>query len=34
MTKAQRIDSLKDAGILTRAGNYTKHYRVLVSKVA
>jgi len=34
MTKAERINSLKEAGILTRKGKYTKPYRVLVSKVA
>ena len=27
MTKSQRIKSLKDAGILTPGGNYTKPYR-------
>jgi hypothetical protein len=28
MTKAERIQSLKNAGILTPSGNYTKPYRV------
>lgn len=29
MTKTEGIQSLKDAGILTRKGNYTKPYRML-----
>jgi hypothetical protein len=32
MTKAQGIQSLKDAGILTSRGNYTRPYRILASK--
>jgi hypothetical protein len=29
MTKSERIKSLKDAGILTPGGNYTKPYRAI-----
>ena len=32
MTKAERIQSLKNAGILTPNGNYTKPYRVFREK--
>ena len=32
MTKQQRIQSLKDAGILTPSGNYTKPYRAIEQK--
>jgi hypothetical protein len=32
MTKAVRIQSLKNAGILTPHGNYTKPYRVFREK--
>lgn len=28
MTKAERVKSLKDAGIITAKGNYTKPYRL------
>ena len=31
MTRKEGIQSLKDAGILTRKGNYTKPYRMLGS---
>ena len=32
MTKSERIQSLKNAGILTPSGNYTKPYRVFGDK--
>lgn len=32
MTKSERIQSLKNAGILTPNGNYTKPYRVFADK--
>lgn len=32
MTKTERIQSLKNAGILTPGGNYTKPYRVFGDK--
>lgn len=32
MTKSERIKSLKDAGILTQSGNFTKPYRTVANR--
>ena len=34
MTNGERVQSLKNAGILTAKGNYTKPYRILAGNSA
>ena len=34
MTKTERVQSLKDAGIITAKGNYTKPYRIVGQSVS